>query len=89
MNLSDHIHLSDLHLKINASNLDAESKAVLSDIVSRLDQFIVSVITQLKAQPTLFTVNPATHTETVEGAKEGDVAIYKNDQGDVEIEQFD
>jgi hypothetical protein len=89
MNLSDHIRLSDLQAGVTNSNMDPEMKGLLSAIISRMDQFMVNVIVQLKAQPTIFTVNPATDTETVEGAKEGDVCIYKNAQGDVEISLFD
>jgi len=86
MNVTDQIRLSDLHKPIMNSNMDPEVRDVLIELISRLDLYITGLTTQLKAEPTIYTVNPADNPTDVEGAKSGDVAIYKNKYNSVEVE---
>ena len=88
MQISDRIRLSDLHAAVSASNMETSHKDVLLLILGRVDMFIQDLVQQLKKQPTIYTVNPATNAAAVQGAKPGDIAVYKNQYGDVEISQF-
>lgn len=80
--------MSDLYGRVKQSNLSESDKQFLVEILNRFNLLVQDLILQLKAQPTIFTVNPSTHPEKVEGAKAGDIAVYKNAQGDVEITQW-
>lgn len=86
MNVSDRIRVSDLGDEVEQSNIPPEVKNILLLLLSRIDLFIQDIIGQLKKEPSIFTVNPATETEKIEGAKTGDVAIYVNDDNVVEVE---
>jgi len=88
MQISDRIRLSDLHGRVAKSNLSESDKMFLTEMLGRFNMVIQDLIYQLKSQPTIFTCNPATNPDKVEGAKAGDIAVYKNDQGDVEISQW-
>jgi len=80
--------LIDLHGRVAKSDLSESDKEFLTEILNRFNMLVQDLILQLKSQPTIFTVNPYTNPEKVEGAKSGDIAVYKNDKGDVEISQW-
>lgn len=88
MQISDRIRVSDLKSAISNSNMEKDHRDVLLTMVGRIDMFIQDLIQQLKSQPTIFTVNPSTNPEAVEGAKSGDIAVFENQYGDVEIVRF-
>lgn len=88
MQISDRIRVSDLKLAVASSDMKESDKQLVSQLLARIDMFIQDLIQQLKSQPTIFTVNPATNPEAVEGAKAGDIAVFTNEYGDVEIIRF-
>jgi len=88
MQISDRIRLIDLHGRVAKSDMSESDKLFLMEILSRINMLVQDLILQLKAQPTIFTCDPHTNLEKVEGAKAGDIAVYKNAQGDVEISQW-
>jgi len=90
MNISDMIRLNELVLLLKSNDKVPEDvKIILETLITRLDMFIQNVILELRAEPTIFIVDPATNLEDVEGAKEGDVAIFKNRDGVVDVKRFD
>lgn len=88
MEISDRIRVSDLRAAINESDMKNEHKEVLVTMIGRIDMFIQDLISQLKSQPTIYTVNPSTNPQAVKGAKTGDIAVFENQYGDVEIVRF-
>lgn len=88
MQISDRIRVSDLRSAISSSNMAAEHQLILLTMVGRIDMFIQDLISQLKSQPTIFTVDPGKYPEAVQGAKTGDIAVFENQYGDVEIVRF-
>ncbi|MFA5936547.1 MAG: hypothetical protein WC822_01570 [Candidatus Paceibacterota bacterium] len=74
---------------IDALKVDDALKHVLHELMSRVDKTLQDLIFQLKKEPTIFTVDPATHTEDVEGAKAGDIAIFVTAEGVVDIKVFE
>jgi hypothetical protein len=86
--ISDRIRVSDLKAAVSSSNMERENQDILLMLLGRVDMFIQDLILQLKNQPTIYTVNPATDPDAVEGAKTGDIAVFENQYGDVEIVRF-
>ena len=84
MEISDHIRLAGITPVIADSKVDEETKRVLLEIVSRFDLKFQDLVMQMKNQPTIFRISP----DQIEGAKEGDVAIFTNAQGAVDIQLF-
>jgi len=79
MNASDRIRVSDLrHLVDSAQGLPELKKAIV-EVISRVDAAYQDLIFQLRAEPTIFNVDPVAETERTEGAKPGDIAIFKRD----------
>lgn len=74
---------------IAQSAIDDQTKTVLLALVRHLQLHNNSLVNQLRQHVHIYTVNPHTDTTKVtEGAKSGDICVYKNDQGDVELSQF-
>jgi len=90
MNISDMIRLNELVLSLHSIEEVPDSmKIILETLITRLDMFIQNLVLELRAQPSVFIVDPATNVEDVEGAKEGDIAIFKNRDGVVDVKRFD
>ena len=84
MNASDRVRVSDLRNMVMKAN-DLESlKRVMSEVLSRIDAAYQDLIFQLRAEPTIFNVDPDAESEKVEGAKPGDIAIFLRD-GQIDI----
>jgi hypothetical protein len=77
MNASDRVRVSDLRTQVQAAKDVQELKTVLIELLGRIDAAYQDLIFQLRAEPTIFTVDPVAEAERVEGAKPGDVAIFK------------
>lgn len=77
MNASDRIRVSDLRRNVAEAQTVEELRSVLEMLLSRIDAQYQDLVFQLKAEPTIFNVDPEAETERVEGAKEGDIAIFK------------
>jgi len=88
MNVSDLVRVSDLVPMVLSSNMPQREKSILALMLGRVDKLAVDLIVQLKAEPTIFTVDPDTETEDVEGAKAGDIAIY-DDGGTTTTKRYD
>ena len=88
MQISDRIRVSDLRVSISESNMENDHKDVLLTMIDRIDMFIQDLISQLKSQPQIFTVDPSVYPDAVRGAKTGDIAVFENQYGDVEIVRF-
>jgi hypothetical protein len=80
--------VSDLRAAVDSSDIKENDKQVMFLFIERVDMFIQDLVSQLKAQPQIFTVNPDLYPEAVEGAKAGDIAVFENQYGDVEIVRF-
>jgi len=90
MNIGDKIRTSDLVATVQKSKgIDNELKLILCLLMNRIDSLTQYLTSQLRKGPTIFTVDPSTHPTEVEGAKEGDVAIFKNADGVIDIQRFD
>jgi len=87
MNIRASITTTDIRNRLNRID-DKNIKDALSAIISRFELALQDLVTQLKKEPTVFTVDPATNTADVEGAKKGDVAIYMDIDGAVEVKVF-
>ena len=84
------IRLNELVLSLHSIEEVPDSmKIILETLITRLDMFIQNLVLELRAQPSVFIVDPATNVEDVEGAKEGDIAIFKNRDGVVDVKRFD
>lgn len=88
MQISDRIRILDLQSSVSKSDMSDSDKEFLTNLLSRINMLVQDLIMQLKSQPTIFTCNPYENPTLVEGAKAGDIAVYKNAQGDVEITQW-
>lgn len=55
------------------------------ELVARMDTFVLMLLNQLQAQPTIFTVNPTEEPEEVAGAKTGDFCVYRDDLGTTQV----
>lgn len=89
MEINEQHRISEIEQMIAASSIDDETKTVLLALVRHLQLHNNSLVNQLRKHVHVYTVNPYTDTAKItEGAKAGDICVYKNDQGDVELSQF-
>ena len=58
-----------------------EGAESVEDLVSRLGVFKMSMVDQLRKEPTVFFADPVAQPQLVEGAKAGDVAVWKDSLG--------
>jgi hypothetical protein len=85
MNASDRIRVSDLRTVVEKAESIDDLKGSLLEIIGRIDAAYQDLIFQLRAEPTIFNVDPVAETEKVEGAKPGDIAIFLRD-GQIDIQ---
>jgi hypothetical protein len=83
MNLSN-----EMSVTLGDPAIPDSTRMALSNVVVRFNQFAQDLLMQLNARPMIFTSNPATEPDKVKGARKGDISIYTNAQGDVEIVVF-
>lgn len=92
MLVSDRIRLSDmssdLALVANDPSLSPSVREVLMRIVMRFNQFAQDMVMQLNSRPLIFNVDPAVYPDKVKGARPGDISVFTNSSGDVEIVLF-
>lgn len=88
MEINEQVRISEIEGMIASSSIDDETKTVLVALVRHLHLHNQSLVNQLRQHVHVYTVNPHTDKVTTEGAKAGDICVYKNDQGDVELSQF-
>jgi hypothetical protein len=74
---------------VASSNLDPETKRVLDSLVSRIDNFIQDLFWQLNETVTIYRVDPDANPDDVEGARPGDVCIYRESDGPVQVRVFE
>lgn len=84
MNASDRIRVSDLRRLVEQAQSVDELKGFLLELLGRIDSAYQDLVFQLRAEPTIFNVDPVSESEKVEGAKPGDIAIFLRD-GQVDI----
>lgn len=87
MNIRATITTTDIKNKLSRIE-DKNVRDVLLSIISRFELALQDLVIQLKKEPTVFTVNPVVNASDVEGAKKGDVAIYIDADGAVEVQVF-
>lgn len=86
--INEQHRISEIEQMIASSSIDDETKTVLLALVRHLQLHNNSLVNQLRKHAHIYTVNPHTDKVTTEGHKAGDICIYKNSQGDVELSQF-
>jgi hypothetical protein len=89
MEISDRVRITDLYSRIRQPDVPANVQALLLEVLNRVNMIQQDLLYQLKNQPTIYTVNPDIEPDKVSGAKTGDIAVFKNAYGDVEIVRFD
>ncbi len=57
------------------------SEEKMGSLVSRLELFRMSLIDQLRKEPTVFFADPVNQSDLVKGAKPGDVSVWQDEAG--------
>lgn len=60
---------------------DPDLRAAMNMLVSRLEAHRMDLTSQLRKEPTVFYADPDNNPGAVEGAKAGDVAVWRDDTG--------
>ena len=70
--------------------IPAELRPLIEELVRRLDVQVGQVVGDLRAEPTLFPVDPfdIDNAAAIEGAKPGDVAVWTDSDGDTQVHAF-
>lgn len=87
MNASDRIRVSDLRTMVEQADSVDQLKKVMLAVLTRIDAAYQDLIFQLRAEPTIFNIDPNAEAEKVEGAKPGDIAIFIRD-GQIDIQMI-
>lgn len=87
-NASTSVIFSDL---IEREDIPEEARGVIGEIVRRLDVAFGELLSGLRNESTVFPYDPtnADNAEFVEGAKPGDIAVYRDNVGDVKVSVFE
>jgi hypothetical protein len=92
MLISDRVRLADLTAEVAAlaSNRDLppSTRDALLRVIQRVNLFAQDIVLQLNARPLIFNVDPRKYPAIVQGARPGDISVFQNDSGDVEIALF-
>ena len=90
--ISDRTRLTNLTTELSALANDRTVPASVRDsfthLVQRVNQCVQDIIIQINSTPTIYTVDPRKNPVAVKGARTGDICVFKNTEGDVEIMQF-
>ena len=90
--VSDRTRLTNLTTEMSAlanDNSVPESVRVsFSHLVNRINQCVQDILIQINSAPVIYVVDPRTNPTAVKGARPGDICVFKNTEGDVEIMQF-
>lgn len=88
MEISDRVRMSDLRgMAHEAKDVESLRKAMIA-MMNRFDLAYQDLVIQLRSQVTIYPVDPNTSTSAVEGAKSGDLAVFINNDGVVDIKQY-
>lgn len=70
--------------------IPAELRPLIEELVRRLDVQAGQVVGDLRAEPTLFPVDPfdTDNATKIEGARPGDVAVWVDSAGDTQVHSF-
>ena len=87
MDVSSTILFSDMKER---KDIPEEMRPVIEELTRRLDMFVGEILSDLKNSPTIFTVDPSSDNNAgiVEGAKAGDIAVFTDDVGTLNLSQF-
>lgn len=92
MRVSDRTRLTNLTTELsglaNDKTVPASVRDSFTHLVQRVNQCVQDIIIQVNSRPTIYVVDPRTHPNDVKGARSGDICVFKNTEGDVEIMQF-
>lgn len=92
MMISDRVRLADLTAEVIALAADKDlppaTREALVRIIGRVNLFAQDLVLQLNSRPMIFNVDPGRYPLLVKGARPGDVSVFTNDSGDVEIALF-
>ena len=80
--------MSELSMATGGKDLPPNVQGALTHIVTRLNQCLQDIILQLNSRPLIYVVDPRTNPTVVKGARPGDICVFKNTEGDVEVMQF-
>jgi len=79
VNISDLISFND----VLSEDMDDKMRALVTELIVRLENFRVMMIDQLRAQPDVYFADPTTPEgmAATEGAKQGDIAVWRGSDG--------
>jgi len=83
MNITDPIRLDGIQ-----DDAPENIRPFVGDLVGRIDMALNLLMNQLRAQPHIFTSDPDASPEDFEGAKEGDFAVYKDNNGNTVVRRI-
>ena len=88
MNISTSVIFSDL---MKRDDIPDNVRPVIDEIVTRLDVALGEILSGIKNEPTVFSLGPTEEENEarVEGAKSGDIAVFRDDGGVVRLSLFD
>lgn len=66
---------------LTKEDLPKEVKPLFDELVRRVQSFSDDLVHQLRAEPTVFFADPDVDLEAIEGAKEGDIAVWIDEDG--------
>lgn len=86
-NIASTVIFSDIKER---EDIPDDSREVVEEIIRRLDIAFGQILSGIRAEPTIFTVDPTDpdNAELVEGAKPGDVAIWRDSDGETQTYVF-
>jgi hypothetical protein len=87
MQVGTSVIFSDLNKR---EDIPDDIKILIGELTRRLDVAFGEVLSDLKKQPQIFSVDPndSANAEIIQGAFTGDVAIYTDNDGDVQVSVF-
>ena len=88
MNIGTSVIFSDMNER---KDIPDEFRPILNELARRLDVAFSEVLSGLKNEPTVFTVDPDDddNADIIQGAKPGDLAVYVDGTGAVQVHVFD